>query len=59
MGGDSSFGNDTMAAVPLKANPSNGNGHWSAYVMSSDRVDTDILSVRVNIFNTIYIIYLN
>jgi len=45
-----------MAAVPLKGNPSNGNGHWSAYVMSTDDVDTNILSVRVNIFKTIYLI---
>jgi len=38
-----------MAAVPLKENPSNGNGHWSAYVMSTDDVDPNVVSVRVNI----------
>jgi len=48
--GDANFGNNTMAAVPLKENPSNGDGHWSAYVMSTDATDTNIVSVRVNTF---------
>lgn len=47
---DVNFGNNTMAAVPLKENPSNGNGHWSAYVMNSDDVGIDIVSVRVSSF---------
>lgn len=46
--GDVNFGNDTMAVVPLKENPSNGNGHWSAYMMNSDDVGIDIVSVRVS-----------
>lgn len=45
--GDANFGNNTMAAVPLKENPSNGNGHWSAYVMSTDDVDPHVVSVRI------------
>lgn len=47
---DSNFGNNTMAVVPLKANPSNGNGHWSAYVMATDDVGLDVISIRVNYF---------
>lgn len=45
--GDVNFGNNTMAAVPLKENPSNGNGDWSAYIMTSDNVSSDMLSIRV------------
>lgn len=54
--GDVNFGNNTMSAVPLKENPSNGNDHWSAYVMPTDKIGTDIVSVRVIIIIFIIII---
>lgn len=44
---NSNLGNSTMAAIPLKANPSSGNGEWSAFVMRADEVGTHVVSVRV------------
>lgn len=48
--GGISFGNNTMAAMPLDESPTTSSaGHWSAYVMHTDNVPSTVISVRVSL----------
>ncbi|VVC44005.1 Transglutaminase, C-terminal,Transglutaminase-like,Immunoglobulin E-set,Immunoglobulin-like fold,Protein- [Cinara cedri] len=44
---NTNFGNSTMAAVPLKISPNNGDGEWSAIMVHSNRTGANVLHVRI------------